>query len=194
MNNTHLSRRVDNAKRDFEGIIDELVNAMFAEKEAALLKRQKQQQAREQAAWKVVSPDDKTDYRSFNKTTRDRMKRASEINSPAPTGHFLREFGQSDRELVENASDQAAVTQSLAMLNGPSLNAITAKYSVLARDMRGEKFEDRLDTIYLTMLSRLPTAAEKAIYQEAWAADPESGSVTGIVWNLLNTRQFLFIQ
>ena len=177
-----------------EGIIDELVNAMFAEKEADLLRRQKQQQAREQAAWKVVSPDDKTDYRSFNKTTRDRMKRASEINSPAPTGHFLREFGQSDRELVENSSDQAAVTQSLAMLNGPSLNAITAKYSVLARDMRGEKFEDRLDTIYLTMLSRLPTAAEKAIYQEAWAADPESGSVTGIVWTLLNTRQFLFIQ
>jgi len=25
MNNTHLSRRVDNAKRDFEGIIDELI-------------------------------------------------------------------------------------------------------------------------------------------------------------------------
>ncbi len=25
MNNTHLSRRVDNAKRDFENIIDELI-------------------------------------------------------------------------------------------------------------------------------------------------------------------------
>lgn len=25
MNNTYLSRRVDNAKRDFEGIIDELI-------------------------------------------------------------------------------------------------------------------------------------------------------------------------
>lgn len=25
MNNTHLSRRVDNAKRDFEDIIDELI-------------------------------------------------------------------------------------------------------------------------------------------------------------------------
>ena len=25
MNNTHLSRRVDNAKRDFESIIDELI-------------------------------------------------------------------------------------------------------------------------------------------------------------------------
>jgi hypothetical protein len=44
------------------------------------------------------------------------------------------------------------------------------------------------------MLSRLPTAEEKAIFKEAGATDPEAGSVTGIVWTLLNTRQFLFIQ
>ena len=35
---------------------------------------------------------------------------------------------------------------------------------------------------------------EKAVFREAWAADPESGSVTGLVWTVLNMRQFLFIQ
>ena len=107
---------------------------------------------------------------------------------------FLREFGQSDRELIENASDDASVTQSLALLNGPVLDAITSRHSVLSRDMRGETFHDRLATIYLTLLSRLPTSDEKTIFREAWEAEPESGSLRGIVWTLLNTRQFLFIQ
>ena len=96
--------------------------------------------------------------------------------------------------MIENASDHAAVTQSLALLNGPALSAITSRYSVLTRDMRGEKFGDRLDTIYLTMFSRLPTSEEKMIFKEAWEANPEAGSISGIVWTLLNTRQFLFIQ
>jgi hypothetical protein len=44
------------------------------------------------------------------------------------------------------------------------------------------------------MLSRLPADEEKAIFREAWAADAESGTVIGMVWTVLNTRQFLFIQ
>jgi len=176
------------------GIINELIAAMFEEKESEISRQQAARQAREIADWKVKTKEERGFYRTYNSTLRDRMQRASELPSPAPPGHFLREFGQSDRELLENASDQASVTQSLALLNGPVLTAITSRYSVLARNMRGEKFDDRLDTIYLTMLSRLPTADEKAIFKEAWAADPEAGTVNGIVWTLLNTRQFLFIQ
>jgi hypothetical protein len=176
------------------GIINELIAAMFEEKESAISRQQAARQAQEIADWKVKTKEERGFYRTYNRTLRDRMQRASELPSPAPPGHFLREFGQSDRELLENASDQASVTQSLALLNGPALSAITSRYSVLARNMRGEKFDDRLDTIYLTMLSRLPTADEKAIFKEARAADPEAGTVNGIVWTLLNTRQFLFIQ
>jgi hypothetical protein len=176
------------------GIIQELIDAMFAEREAALRVEREAARAAELAAWKVKAKEDKTAYRNFDRIIRDRMKRASELNQPAAAGHFLREFGQSDRELIENASHDASVTQALAMLNGPTLSSVTNKYSILMRDMKGEKFEDRLDTIYLTMLSRLPTDEEKAIFREAWAADPESGTVTGMVWTVLNTRQFLFIQ
>ncbi len=46
------------------------------------------------------------------------LNRASEIASPAPAGHFLREFGQSDRETIENANLEPAVTQALSLMNG----------------------------------------------------------------------------
>ncbi len=177
-----------------KGMVAELITAMFAERDAALKASRNERRQGEQVKWNVKGREEKTSYRNFDGIIRERMQRASEINQPAPAGHFLREFGQSDRELVENSSDQATVTQALAMLNGPALSAVTNRYSVLMRDMRGEDFEGRLDTIYLTMLSRLPTPEERAIFKEAWAADPETGTVTGLVWTVLNTRQFLFVQ
>ena len=80
------------------------------------------------------------------------------------------------------------------MLNGPALSAITNRYSVLGRAIAGKSLNQKLDTIYMAMLSRIPTDQERKIFKQAWAADPESGTTSGIVWTMLNTRQFLFIQ
>jgi hypothetical protein len=114
--------------------------------------------------------------------------------SPAPPGHFLREFGQSDRELIDNGNDQASVTQALTMLNGSIPFAVANPYSVFSRNMKEEgTFRERLDSVYQTMFSRPASAEESAIFQKAWKEDPESASVSGIAWTLLNTRQFLFI-
>jgi len=190
------------------GIVDQLVDAMFAEREAELESEHEAIRDRQRAEWDLnISKKDATTrdqkkrieknrelYRTFNRNVANRMIRASELNSPTAPGHFLREFGQSDRELVENSSNGASITQALAMLNGPVISAVANRYSVLSRDMKGETFRDRLDTIYQTMLSRNPTPQEVAIFREAWEADPESGTVQGIVWTILNTRQFLFIQ
>ena len=50
---------------------------------------------------------------------RDRNSvRASEVGSPAPNGHLIREFGGSDRDQIENSHKQASVTQVLNLLNG----------------------------------------------------------------------------
>lgn len=175
------------------GVIDRLVDTLLAEQKEALAEERAKVKNRRIKQWKIESKDDLRNYRNFAKIE-GRMQRASDINSPAPPGHFLREFGQSDRELVENSSDQAFVTQALAMLNGPVLGAVTSKYSTLARSMKGEAFKDRLDIIYLSMLSRLPTPEERTIFREAWTSDPGTGTVSGMVWTVLNTRQFLFIQ
>ncbi len=180
---------------DKDGIINDLIDAMFAQRQADLDAKRKERIRQERAAWHVGrKAGNAVPYRMFDKVIRDRMKRASEVSQPAPAGHFLREFGQSDRELVENSNHEASITQALALLNGPVLSAIVNPYSVLMRDMKGENFSERINTVYLTMLSRLPTDQEKAIFVEAGKTNPELQTISGIVWTLLNTRQFLFVQ
>ena len=59
MNNTHLSRRVDNAKRDFESIIDELIA------EVEELEGDKDKMQDEIDALKERISDLETDIRSY---------------------------------------------------------------------------------------------------------------------------------
>ncbi|MGY8643868.1 MAG: DUF1549 domain-containing protein [Verrucomicrobiales bacterium] len=175
------------------GIIRQLVAAMMKDDYAALKKQNAKRDAREIENWKIDTKAEKKSYESFS-SIRKKLVRASDLPSPSPVGHFLRSFGQSDREMVENANDQASITQALALLNGPAISGITSRYSVLVRDMSGEKMTDRLETVFLTMLSRKPRPEEIAIFEEAWKADPEAGTVQGIVWTVLNMRQFLFVE
>ena len=119
--------------------------------------------------------------------------RAAELESPAPRGHYLREFGQSDRETIENANNDASVPQALAMMNGSLLPQITSKYSQLMLTVNKAPYpDDKVDAAYMTLLSRKPTAAEKAV----WLKAQDSGltSLEDLVFSLLNTQQFIFIQ
>lgn len=175
------------------GFIDGMINSLYADEQAQLREEMNAQSKKELADWNVTK-DQRKQYSNFDKAVRKSMLRSSELAQPTDPGHFLREFGQSDRELVENSSDEASITQALALLNGPVLGAVSNRFSVLSRSMKGETFRDRLDTIYLTMLSRKPTSEEVKIFQRAWDSDPDAGTVQGIVWTMLNTRQFLFIQ
>ncbi|MCB1232258.1 MAG: DUF1549 domain-containing protein [Verrucomicrobiae bacterium] len=177
-----------------DGVVRQLVSAMVAEDQKALRAEQNEREVAERAAWGVNDKEAKRAYKIYD-TIRERMKRAADIQSPAPGGHFLREFGQSDREVVENANDQASITQALALLNGPIIGGITSRYSVLGRDLKDERsFDERLDTIFLSMLSRYPDAEERKILKQAWNESDGTGSVQGLVWTVLNLREFLFIQ
>jgi hypothetical protein len=174
------------------GIVRKLVRAMLADEHAALNEKRVNEAMRELEEWKVKKAQRKG-YNTF-KTVSRKMVRASEMPSPAPAGHFLREFGQSDRELIDNGSDQASVTQALTMLNGNIPFAVSNPYSVFSRNMReGSNFRERLDNVYQTMFCRPATEEEAGIFMEAWKQDPEAASISGIAWTLLNTRQFLFI-
>ena len=120
--------------------------------------------------------------------------RASEIESPAPDGHFLRIFGQSDRALIENANDKASVPQALSMMNGSTFNAVSNPYSVLFQDIKtAEDSDEMIDRIYMGMLSRKPTEEERAAMRDEVAHSGKEAA-KGLVWTLLNTQQFLFIQ
>ena len=122
------------------------------------------------------------------------MARASELESPAPRGHFLREFGQSDREVIENAAYHASVPQALNLLNGTISEALTNRFAVFgSRIHEAGDPDEKTRMIFQAMLSRQPTAAEMDL---AKAEIEKFGdkAYEGIVWSLLNTQQFLFVQ
>jgi hypothetical protein len=119
--------------------------------------------------------------------------RAAELESPAPRGHYLREFGQSDRETIENANNDASVPQALAMMNGSLMPQITNSFSQLMLTINKAAYpDDKVEAAYMTVLSRKPTASEKAVWLKA--QDSGLSSMEDLVFSLLNTQQFIFIQ
>jgi hypothetical protein len=141
----------------------------------------------------ITNEKERRAYISTREQVSRSMLRAAEQESPAPRGHYLREFGQSDRETIENANNDASVPQALAMMNGSLLPQIASKYSQLMLTVNKAPYpDDKVDAAYMTLLSRKPTVAEKAI----WLKAQESGlsSMEDLVFSLLNTQQFIFIQ
>jgi hypothetical protein len=110
--------------------------------------------------------------------------RASELQKPAPRGHFLREFGQSDREIIENQNNAATVPQALSLLNGPWAELLANPQSVLRSNL--DEADDKLESLFLSVLSRRPTPREIEMF--------ESATADAVIWALLNSQQFRFTQ
>jgi len=119
--------------------------------------------------------------------------RAAEIESPAPRGHYLREFGQSDREIIENSNHEASVPQALALMNGELLPQIVHRYSQLMLTVgKARSADERIDAAYMAVLSRKPTAQEKGLCLQA--QDKGLNTVEDLIYALINTHQFIFNQ
>ena len=145
---------------------------------------------KQQKAWKAKKQAEHRIYTSLVA----KMARSSELSSPAPRGHFLREFGQSDREVIENASYHASVPQALALLNGPIVEALVNEFAVFGRRVHGAGDpEEKVRMIFQAMLTREPTDREMSL---SLAEIEKYGdkAYEGLVWALLNTQQFIFVQ
>ena len=122
------------------------------------------------------------------------LVRASELPSPAPARHFLRQFGQSDRETIENANDEANVPQILTLLNGPIHFHLWKPNSLFRTTADSIRSADKLlDAIYLTILTRYPSPEERTLLLPELKENPRLAA-KDLAWVLLNTRQFAFIQ
>ena len=122
------------------------------------------------------------------------LVRASELPSPAAPGHFLRQFGQSDRETIANANTEANIPQVLTLLNGPLFAHLQNRNSLLQKQLaNAEKPLDKLQVLYVSILSRPPTEREQELLLPRLLRDGDEG-VSAIAWALLNTRQFMFVQ
>ena len=182
-------------RNGFDGgqYIDGLVEAVLAPKVEEIDREIKARNKRDKEAFNVKTEKQNESFRNFVRMHRA-YTRASDARSPAPNGHFLREFGQSDRELVENANDQASITQALSLLIGTIANALAHPYSVMRQELsKASNPAERLDTVFLTMLSRMPTAEERKLLQPIVQEEGVTGA-SRVIWTLMNTRQFLFVQ
>ena len=133
---------------------------------------------------------DRAAFVAYCEKARTEWMRASELDSPAPRGHFLRTMGQSDRDFVENANPNASIPQALALMNGDLISSkgVLSPFSPLMHTVANAS--DKVDAVYLALLSRKPTAQEKAKLPTAG----DSKTVEALIYALLNTKQFIFIQ
>lgn len=122
------------------------------------------------------------------------LARASELPTPLPPEHFLRQFGQSDRELIEGSGRDGSVSQILTMFNGEITHMMLERGSVIYDTvLRAPSLKDRVDAIFYSILTRPPRAPERTVAQREIAAAGNAG-YGNVIWALINTKEFLFIQ
>ena len=120
------------------------------------------------------------------------LARASELPQPSKESHFLRNFGQSDRQIAESNSTEGSVPQILMLMNGDVQKVISSEKSLVLRETRAlPKTEAQIQHLYRSFLGRLPTNTE---LQSARALVDSGLTPKDLTWVFLNTREFLFIQ
>jgi hypothetical protein len=114
--------------------------------------------------------------------------------------YFFRIFGRPVRASVCECerSNEPSITQALHLLNSPEINEKLSHKRGLARRLAAssKSTDEVLDELYLTTLSRLPTSEERALLREAFppAGQDRRAAVEDVLWSVLNTKEFLFIQ
>ncbi len=122
------------------------------------------------------------------------LLRASELSSPAPAGHLLRTFGQSDRQLIDNSSDSPAVTQALSLLNGFIDAEVMSERSLLTTTIaKVADPADKVRALFLMILARQPSDKELGVVMKN-AASGGKDAIADIAWSLLNTNEFMFVR
>ncbi|MEK0447304.1 MAG: hypothetical protein RLZZ399_2625 [Verrucomicrobiota bacterium] len=121
--------------------------------------------------------------------------RASELISPTPRGHFLRVMGQSDRTLVDNGRQDPGIPQAMLLMNSDlvSSNGLMHRFSPLMISVGKEQtMAGKMDAAYLALFSRKATPAEHALWEKANGQGLRD--IQDLIYALLNTQQFIFIQ
>jgi len=121
------------------------------------------------------------------------LRRASTLEQPAPNGHFLIDFGQSPRLLIDGSVKSGSVPQVLMMMNGKAQQMLTSPDSLIFRTMEKVKSPpEKVEALFVSVLSRRPTLAEKDIAKRALSGGEDG--YANMIWALINTREFIFIQ
>lgn len=123
------------------------------------------------------------------------LARASELPQPSLAGSFLREFGQGDRETIDGRREVATLPQVLTMLHGNHGRAIIDDGSAIMQALLANDPDRAIDVAFIGILSRPPDDADRETVTMVLRSAPTAlEGFRDIVWALVNTREFLFVQ
>jgi hypothetical protein len=122
------------------------------------------------------------------------LTRASELKQPTSPGHFLRLFGQADREIIEDQWKNPTVPQSLALLNSSLIQKIAGNSSYYMSGLgKIDNNEQKIRYSFLSILSRYPSTFETDKFMKLLDSSKDF-TFKDLCWILANTRQFIFIK
>ena len=119
---------------------------------------------------------------------------AYELPSPAPGYHFIRQFGQSDRQSIASGTEDPNVTQALVLLNGPIHQCFINQNALLAKYLGGQANHQKINTLFRSILTRNPTEEDFNASKEILKLYGDWKGIRMITWSLINTREFMYIQ
>lgn len=120
------------------------------------------------------------------------LARASELPQPEKDQHFLRQFGQSDRQIADSGSDEGNIPQVLMLMNGDAQGVIGSPRSLVVQTAQKQASpEQQIESLYVSFFCRKPKAQEIAAAKEALAGGL---GLPDLTWVLFNTREFVFIE
>ena len=111
----------------------------------------------------------------------DLIRSAYSMNSNSFMGQFLKEYGCSDRILLDSSDDNGSITQILTIMNSPIMELLLDKKSQIFQSFSKNSEKD---AIFLSILGRPANVQEKSLILKVELAD--------LVWSLINSREFLF--
>ncbi len=120
------------------------------------------------------------------------LARASELPQPEKDQHFLRMFGQSDRQIADSESTEGSIPQVLMLMNGEAQRVIGQNDSLVVQTANAQDTpEKKVESLYLSFFSRKPRPDELG---NSVAALNNGLTMRDLTWVLFNTREFIFVE
>jgi hypothetical protein len=111
---------------------------------------------------------------------------------------FAAAFGKPPRLITSECerSNELAIPQAFQLISGPMLQGLLIRPGNRIDKLVGSEMtnEQIVDELFLTALSRAPSAAERSALAERLSATPDRHhACEDILWALVNSKEFLFI-
>lgn len=125
--------------------------------------------------------------------------RAIQVWDNRMPSYFFRIFGRPVRATVCECerSNEPSISQALHLLNSPEINAKISQRGGVGKQLAAGSLEPSavIDEVFLTVLSRYPTAEErgslKGIFETPGSSREQA--VEDVLWAALNLKEFLYI-